>query len=318
MGTVFHSTNKQRIVWIDYYKFIGIFLIVLSHASFLNPEVIHFIFLFHVPIFFFISGYLEKVSPCSSKEYFIKIFHNLIIPYLIWNAISIIFHPSVGSVVSTLVGFSRTNGASWFIMVLVFLKINTLFYKNKQYILGAITTLLFILLHYYGNYMRMPYLINLSFMFSPFFFAGMYGKQIINTLDTKLSRHCVFLKIALAVVSFVLLYILYIYSPIPHTIAVVSFISQFYLYWLSGFLGIIGMFFFCICFTNQRHYIVIISNSTLFIMCSHYEIFRIITPIISNNYGDSITFCFVCVFFALQCLCSPLVLKYAPMLAGRK
>ena len=47
----------QRLGWIDRSKGIGIFLVILGHAS-LPYEVSKFIFSFHIPLFFFLSGYL--------------------------------------------------------------------------------------------------------------------------------------------------------------------------------------------------------------------------------------------------------------------
>jgi len=49
--------KNKRIEWADTLKAIGIFFVVLGH-NVLPAEMYKYIFSFHVPLFFFISGYL--------------------------------------------------------------------------------------------------------------------------------------------------------------------------------------------------------------------------------------------------------------------
>lgn len=99
---------------------------------------------FHIPLFFFISGYLTKTRP-NTKEEFRKCKHSLIIPYILYN---IIFYPywairlyidqGVGFsildyIIKPLIGIpflqinspisSSVNGAMWFIAVLVIMRL---------------------------------------------------------------------------------------------------------------------------------------------------------------------------------------------------
>lgn len=53
------STPKNRLQWLDISKGIGICLVVIGHNKFINQnlrEVYDWIFLFHMPLFFFITG----------------------------------------------------------------------------------------------------------------------------------------------------------------------------------------------------------------------------------------------------------------------
>ena len=52
--------KSNRIVWIDYLKVIAIYWVVLGHQPITNHNVHDWIFSFHVPVFFIISGYLMK------------------------------------------------------------------------------------------------------------------------------------------------------------------------------------------------------------------------------------------------------------------
>ena len=80
----------NRLNWIDWAKVIAISCVVFGHIPQVSgsfPQ--HYIVTFHMPMFFFISGYLTK------REYFNtvtlkKYWHTLIIPYILYN---IIFYP---------------------------------------------------------------------------------------------------------------------------------------------------------------------------------------------------------------------------------
>ena len=77
---------KQRIKWIDYLKGITILLVIVGHTIG-NYYIRTFIFSFHMPMFFILSGYVSSFS--KTKEDFIKnttkSFRKLIISaYTIW------------------------------------------------------------------------------------------------------------------------------------------------------------------------------------------------------------------------------------------
>ena len=152
----------------------------------------------------------------------------------------------------------------------------------------------------------------------PFYFIGMYGKSTINKF-TQYFENKILANTLLSILGITLLYMCFKYTNVPHTQAVVSFAKIFWLYWLTGFLGVASMFFLCISFNNRPCGIIqVISISTLFIMCSHFEILQQTTNYITSQYDDVCTIIFVILFFSLQCLCIPIVMKYFPILAGRK
>ena len=314
---LFICTNN-RINWVDYYKAFSIFLIVLGHSVLEHEQLIYFLFLFHVPLFFFISGYFEKTEDCDVKNYLYKIVYALVIPYFIWNLLCVIFAwpITIRRICGLVVGLSLWNAASWFLSVLVIIKLVALMVKKNMFKSAAITiTILFIL--FIIDY-RMPYYANLAFMFMPFYFLGMYGKSTINKISQYFENK-ISVNILLFMVGVTMLYACFQYTNIPHTQAVVSFTKIVWLYGLTGFLGIVSMFFLCISFNNRPCGIVqAISISTLFIMCSHFEILRRTTGYITNKYGDIFTILFVILFFSMQCLCIPFVMRYFPILAGRK
>lgn len=72
------NIKLERNKTIDVLKGIGILLVMLGHQ---NLAIGHFIYSFHMPLFFIISGYLYKKK--NVKESVIKDFQSLIIPYFI-------------------------------------------------------------------------------------------------------------------------------------------------------------------------------------------------------------------------------------------
>jgi len=73
-----------RITWIDNAKALGILAIVVGHDPALSPEWRAFLYTFHVPLFFFLAGYLIK--PKTLEEPFLdtarRSARRLLVPYL--------------------------------------------------------------------------------------------------------------------------------------------------------------------------------------------------------------------------------------------
>ena len=72
--------EKERIKWVDIAKGIGIVCVVMGHIFSAQMPAHKIIFLFHMPLFFFVSGFLYKEQP-DNKAYIVKKAKNLLIPY---------------------------------------------------------------------------------------------------------------------------------------------------------------------------------------------------------------------------------------------
>ena len=75
------GAGGKRIVWIDYAKAVGIALVVFAH---LPSPLVPFIFQFHMPLFFVLSGFLYK--PIGARRELGRSFRCLVVPYLVYNA----------------------------------------------------------------------------------------------------------------------------------------------------------------------------------------------------------------------------------------
>lgn len=89
-----NSENKKRIDWIDTLKLIGIFYIYLGHLGKDAGKLYPFVFSFHVPLFFLISGLFFR-APSNYKDALHKVkgaFFKIIIPYFVFSLIGIVIY----------------------------------------------------------------------------------------------------------------------------------------------------------------------------------------------------------------------------------
>lgn len=82
--------KDKNIIWVDWAKFIGISFVILGHllqvptnfSSTILGIIWHWIYLFHMPLFFVVMGYLFKNENSIAWK---KILKGLVVPYLIYQ-----------------------------------------------------------------------------------------------------------------------------------------------------------------------------------------------------------------------------------------
>ena len=77
---------QERIIWIDNLRVIGILAVILGHIS---SPLGNFIYSWHMPLFFLLAGFFLK-HELSTKEFIVKDFTRLIIPYFIFAVLALI------------------------------------------------------------------------------------------------------------------------------------------------------------------------------------------------------------------------------------
>lgn len=75
----------NRFAWADYLKVFGTLCVLLGHCNLQGEAITQWIFSFHMPLFFLISGFLYK--PTGLKLCFVKSLKTLLLPYVLLNAI---------------------------------------------------------------------------------------------------------------------------------------------------------------------------------------------------------------------------------------
>ena len=193
---------KERIVWLDYGKTIAIYLVVLAHTALYKPAE-GFIYTFHMPFFFFMSGYLFSYSKYPSYMEFVKRrFRQLLVPYVVINMITyllwLLVLRNVGSdagedvgALSPLMAAVTVNATEmvhdvplWFLAALFMVEnLYYLLYRNARY--RVVVTLLLLLLAVLNNTyntVRLPFCIDISLVALLFYRLGNVMREKGNIL----------------------------------------------------------------------------------------------------------------------------------------
>ncbi|MDQ0207168.1 acyltransferase family protein [Alkalicoccobacillus murimartini] len=139
----------KRVRWIDTAKGIGIILVVMSHAP-INDTFKDFLFAFHMPLFFYLSGIVYKTSTISPGSFLLKKARGLLLPYFLFSFITYVLWffvtrhfpftsgddvdpvvPFSGIFISTPQDYQLTyNPAIWFLTCLFVVEVLFYFYDR--------------------------------------------------------------------------------------------------------------------------------------------------------------------------------------------
>lgn len=112
---------KLRSQNIDILRGLLIILVVIGHF---NNGIAHdIIFLFHMPLFFIISGYLLKREHLTEKNYILNKSKSLMIPYAVYLLIDLFIvrrDCSMNSIVHALWGGRAVQGVYWYVTCFLF------------------------------------------------------------------------------------------------------------------------------------------------------------------------------------------------------
>lgn len=83
---------KGRITWIDNVKFFAICLVVWGHSS-IPEELKVWLYSFHMPLFFFLSGntFNEIKWKNNFKKFLVSRINGMIIPYLLLSVVVVLW-----------------------------------------------------------------------------------------------------------------------------------------------------------------------------------------------------------------------------------
>lgn len=177
-------TNNRH--FIDNIKVVLIFLVVFGHlieryieSSNTLMGIYIFIYIFHMPLFIYISGYLSKNLNKSKKAFF----KNLLIPYILLNIIwYILAYIYTGEVDLPII---RPGWTLWFLLSLFFWRITLKYIIKIKYIL-PISFIFGILIGFIPNGSILSF--SRTIVFLPFFLLGYYTdihnvKKIFNKVN---------------------------------------------------------------------------------------------------------------------------------------
>lgn len=308
---------------IDIARGLLIIIMVLGHTGFSGTK---FIYLFHIPSFVFLSGYLHTSN--YSYQFLKKRFVSLYFPFIKYSLIyliSINFFVEFGILNIELISFNNIFqnlldillmkglggflGAFWYLtMILEVIFIYILFdriLKNIHYMSVFIAVLFFLIYGYIANGFTLPAYLDISFlMLSSFHFGRLY-KRYEKVIPNNLYVFIISSSILL------LLYLNDVEINIGSRI-----LPNIFLYLLSIISGIFLIMSFSkvIPFKSIQNGFSYAGKSTIIILALHFFSFKVVDLIVfhffsleSNNelssfptmHNRSIIFSFVYLFFGL-------------------
>lgn len=317
--------------WVDWAKSIGIYLVVFGHAFYPTEgygcDVKNFVYAFHMPLFFFLSGYLFKKRDsffCFLK----KNVKSLVVPYIFFNVLCCLmdfllisdvqFHKK--AVEDFLFGGGHSySGASWFLLSLFFVRLIAFVSLSGkmwlQYVILIMTVVVAYCLPsplYWG--------LGACFMAYPFFYVGNVFKRFV--LFSKKNV----INFFMGCVSLMVVFALNIIMG-PVSIHSLQFGEVPALYYVEGFAGIMMVCSLCRLvdkFSNR--FVDIFSSGSIVIMGLHGSVFFYVNAVarrFSSAFADdfnNVLFAFVKAAMILFLLYYPTIFlqKHAAMFIGNR
>ncbi len=328
----------KRIDWIDTLRGIGMFLVIWGHVFPTNKwRIRRYIYSFHMPLFFFISGLTFKDSDkLSFKDYLKKRIKGLIIPYLAINIVcyiiwAVLFHYNIvidfdaldyffGIFVSHATLVPCAGSQTWFIITLFISEI--IFYFLKKYstndfnlgICVSISGLIGYVISVSGYNDPIPFHLNTVFTAIVFYYLGYLFMKYINKFKVIFNNKMIMLISggALGIIGFITQFFnrrVSMYS---------NLYGSFVLFYISSLCTIIALIIFVNLFMKKSKFFKGIGQNTLFYLGYHYSFILVVLylykKIFTTNLGMlglSIVLTIFMYPFAL------LVKKYIPILIGK-
>lgn len=314
---------KDRIHWIDWAKALGIFLVVYGHA----PASGHiFIYMFHMPFFFMLSGYLYKRA--NIKNEIKKSFKSLILPYFIYNVILLIITFILGNfkfhmIYDILLGNQEGIGIKyfnplWFLISLFIMRIvSSLFSEKKLIYISLLCILTASILYHFQcfSYNNDYFQLCTTLICYPFFIGGFVIKNKNIKIQFPLFK-TKFLTIIIFLMGGGFLLLLGYYNGFVNVFRATQAGNNIVVFYLVGLL--LSYMIICIIstFLNRSSAIIeTISKGTILILCTHQFVLISINhyyPLSTiTSFVVSLIICVISYFFIR------LSSKYCPVFIGK-
>lgn len=321
---------KKDIVWLDYTRSAGIFLVIFGHSLQRFPGwkedlaikgLWDFIYSFHMPLFFIVSGYLYKqVSYKNMLAGGGKILICLVFPYLLYQFFYLplalidyrheILNPTLWGKI--LMGILMGDGYKtpisiysclpcWFLVCVIQIRFLFLIIPINRWSAFIICLISLLILHFrktlgYDFY----FCLDSTIMALPYFLFGYFGgkSDFFEKINNRIV--CSILTVVLGGITFIILR----YNGAAQ-INGPTLGTNIFLDYLGGVTGSFMVFMSSkvISFhAGSIGYFKIVSRNTLFIIFSHWFLLRIFSELLNRCYnlnGES-TLVIICISFLLS------------------
>ena len=226
--------EKNRIEWIDICKYLGILAIYIGHFGTDAGDAFKFVFTYHVPLFFFLSGCMDTYDKENSYwKYVWKKFKTIMIPYYGFAFFIVILqtlalcplkHTILEWIKIVLLGCIRDDffaGNLWFLTCLFVIQI---LFKLFKYCTPKILTVIFsfMCVIIYCKYLpdgsfKLPYNIDAALWYIGFYALGFISFPKINQLlnfekkSSKVLFTCIFV---ISAISAAIIYL--VFNPVKY------------------------------------------------------------------------------------------------------
>ena len=293
---------------VDIAKCIGIFLVYLGHceigakSSFFDNTQF-WIYSFHMPLFFFISGLLfSNTRGLSLKDFFIRKANSLLLPYIFFSLFNLTFLMLFDMKIPNFIVRGWGLNPLWFLPVLfaveifhfVFSQKTGLFWKSLLGIVFVFLLLFHVFHNPYGPYgfARIPW-------FYLFFVLGFLSKKIVTYLRNSEWKVKIVLLAVVCLFAQSAMCFLMEYNDFILVRIMCAVFGTFFVFLLSIYLSKFPRFTGLLCY---------IGRNTIVVLCTHKLFYEILQKI---NYQE-----FLrgrenhLIVFALVFLCIVLYNKY--------
>lgn len=323
--------ESSRLTWLDWMKTIGIVLIVYGHFFSLYDI---YVYVFSVPLFFLISGFLCK-KESDNKIFWKKLLYNLVVPLLIICTINYLCRSFNGYFLSDehslpenpllfygklLIGIHGSVGTFWFVYTLIILKI--VLQYTRTFYFHIVWLLLFMLLAYIvNNYdfevmgkhpLKISCSITNTFVSYPFFIIG----HLLCNWKDKLSNYQANIYTFFWIVISLFIVFLCGHNHKYVYLYICGYGDNLILYLIGGLAGS-AFIFFISKLLEKFHWSIItdISIGTTLILGFHMHIISII-----RNYFNTASFADVVFSMIIVLTFVPIIRfckSYAPIIMGK-
>lgn len=290
--------NRMRNSQLDILKGIGISLVLVGHVS-RNGVLNNWIYSFHMPLFFFISGALYYLSKkVDSKSFFKKKFQGLIVPYFVFALLTFIYWVVIERYLRASSGISvgqqfleifisqggdeshEYNVVLWFLpclfmMEIIFDWIYKKFKKNKGMLVSMIlfSTIGYVLSKFCP--IRLPWSLDTMCVAIPFYAMGFFVAPHLDKVNSNIIRYKWGYAAILTIISGIIA-VTYGGSNLNN--------NTYSNYILFYFVGVIGILFMIVLsnLVGERKSILFLGTNTLILMCIHEPLKRILLIIVSK------------------------------------
>lgn len=293
---------KKRLPWLDVGKGLGMVLVMLGHSDIPDP-IKTYIYTFHMPLFFFLSGYLFSIKKYPKVTGFLlKRLKTLILPYLCFSIVAYFWfllvrhlglvhysHDLITPLIGSIVAIRKSDwtvhsGALWFVACLfctelIFYLITKLGRSKK--LIGCLLVFISAIGCFYNKTSGdpLPWSLDVAMISVGFYGAGFFFKEY----QMKFNR---FLNLSM-LVPFILLNVVTGYLNFVQTGKRVDFynssLGNIGLFYLSAFAGI-GAFIIIIKRMKSYQFLQFLGKNSLIYLALHQKIvFLLIDQLMGNS-----------------------------------